>query len=74
MAKEINKEHTAVESIEEMVKKLQEDKFRILEDFSRAYLAESGLLPSQVELVTKQMPMVDNIIETVIFFRKKENG
>ena len=58
--------------IDAAVKQLAEERDKILSQFAKAYLAESGLLPSQVELVTKQMPMENNIIETVYYFRKKE--
>ena len=67
---ENNKEYQNC-SVEDMVKKLAEERNKILEAFAKAYLAESGLLPSQVELVTQQKPTVDHIIETVYFFRKK---
>lgn len=56
---------------EEMLKKLLEKRNEILEQFAKAYLAETGLLPSQIELVTQQMPVENNIIENVYFFRRK---
>jgi hypothetical protein len=57
---------------EDVVKKLAEERDKILEAFAKAYLAESGLLPSQVEMVTQQLPMNDqNIIETIYYFRRK---
>lgn len=58
--------------IESAVKQLAEQRDKILNEFAKAYLAETSLLPSQVELVSQQMPMTeDKIIETVYFFRKK---
>lgn len=68
---EKNEEFTNI-SIEEAVKKLQSQKDEILDAFAKAYLADSGLLPTEVELVTQQMPMKDGIIEHVYFFRKKD--
>lgn len=59
-------------SIEAMVKKLSDERTKILNEFTKAYLAETGLLPSQLELVTRQMPIDNGIIESVFFFRKKE--
>lgn len=56
----------------EMLHELQKHKFKILEDFARAYLAEQNILPSEIELVHQQLPTVNNIIEHKMFFRKKE--
>jgi hypothetical protein len=39
---------------EDAVKKLAMERDKILEQFAKAYLAETGLLPSAVELVTTQ--------------------
>ena len=68
--KEKNDVHTAI-SVEDVVKKLAQERDKILEQFAKAYLAESGLLPSQVELVTQQLPIIDGKIENIYFFRKK---
>ena len=69
--KERNDVYTAV-SVEDVVKKLAKERDKILEAFAKAYLAESGLLPSQVELVTQQLPMNEQrIIENIYFFRRK---
>lgn len=59
-------------SIEDMVKKLMEFRAEILEDFSKAYLAETGLLPSEVELCNQQVTENQQII-TKYFFRRKQN-
>lgn len=56
---------------EEIVKKLAEERDKILNEFAKAYLAETKLLPSEVELVTVQNPPENGIIETVYYFRKK---
>lgn len=64
------KEFTPI-TVEEATKYLTEKRLEILEQFAKAYLAETGLAPSEVELVTQQMPVIDNKIETVYFFRKK---
>lgn len=58
-------------SLEDMMRKLIENKSKIIEEFTRAFLAESELKPSEVEFVTQQMPMVKGIIEHRYFFRKK---
>ena len=58
-------------SIEDAVKQIQAEKHKILEAFAKAYLAESGLMPSEVEMVHQQITNQPNIIENVIFFRKK---
>jgi len=58
-------------TVEEAMKKILSEKNKIIEAFAKAYLAESGLLPSQVELVCKQVTE-NNIIENVYYFRKKE--
>ena len=70
MSNEKNEVFTSI-TTEEAVKYLADKRNEILESFTKAYLAESGLMPSQVELVTQQMPTENNIIETVYFFRKK---
>jgi len=68
--KERNDVYTAI-TVDDAVKKLAEEKNKILEAFAKAYLAETAANPSEIELVTKQMPVENNIIETVYFFRKK---
>lgn len=59
-------------TIEEVVKELEKNRNKILEEFSKAYLAETGLLPSQVELVHKKLPLTDGIIEETYQFRRKK--
>jgi len=58
-------------SVEEAMKKIMSEKNKIIEAFAKAYLAETGLNPSEVELVHQQITNQPNIIENVIFFRKK---
>lgn len=58
-------------SLNEAISKLQEEKHKILEEFAKAYLAETELLPSQIEMCHQQLPIKDGIIENIIFFRKK---
>ena len=55
---------------EEALKKLTEKRDEILNDFAKAYLAETKVLPSEVELVTEQK-QEGTTIETVFYFRKK---
>lgn len=70
MSKLKNEEYTNI-SIEEATQKLQENRDQILEEFAKAYLAETKLLPSEVELVCHQ-EMNGAIIENVYFFRRKQ--
>jgi predicted naringenin-chalcone synthase len=65
-----NKVFTPI-TTEEATKYLHDRKVEIIEQFAKAYLAETGLKPSEVELVTKQ-ESTGMIIETVYYFRKKE--
>ena len=58
-------------TIEQMVAKLAEKRNEILENFSKAYLAETGLLPSEVELCCQELPVNNGIIEHVYFFRRR---
>lgn len=69
MAKEINHIFENI-TIEEATLKLKEQRDKILNEFAKAYLAETGLLPSEVELVSSQ-DCKGFIIETVYSFRKK---
>jgi len=52
----------------EAVKKLAEFKTEILENFSKAYLAETGLLPSEVELHCQQLSATEHVYS----FRRKD--
>ena len=56
---------------QEVVQELIKNRNKILEAFTKAYLAETQLMPSQIELVTRQMPIKDGIIENIFFFRKR---
>ena len=69
MTKEREEEHNNI-SIEAALKKIYDERNRILEDFAKAYLAETKLLPSQVELVTRQV-IKDNVVENIFEFRRK---
>ena len=59
-------------SIEEMVEQLVKHKKEILENFSKAYLAEKEVLPSEVELVEQFIKEDGKMKEVVYFFRIKE--
>lgn len=54
----------------EALLKLNEERNKILNEFAKAYLAETNILPSEVELVSIQTHK-EKEIETVYFFRKK---
>jgi len=56
--------------INEMIKKLSEERSKILNEFSKAYLAETGIMPSEVELVCQEKNE-DKTITHTYFFRKK---
>lgn len=58
-------------SIEEAMKKIRDEKSKILEAFAKAYLAESGLMPSEVELVCQEDTSNKTLIQHVYFFRRK---
>jgi hypothetical protein len=58
-------------SLNDAVMKIQKEKAKILEEFAKAYLAETSFQPSEVEMVHQRMPIKDGIIENVIFFRKR---
>lgn len=73
MAKEKNEIFTPI-SVEEATKYLAEKRNEILEAFSKAYLAETGLMPSEIELVAEQNPMTFDKIETIYYFRKKTDA
>lgn len=69
MKKERNDVYTSINEAD-AVKKLAEERNKILEAFGKAYLAESGLLPSQVELVSEQN-ISGSTIENIYYFRRK---
>lgn len=52
--------------IDEVVREVIGNKDKVLEDFARAYIAETGLMPSEIEMVQQ-----DRGREFVWFFRRK---
>lgn len=52
--------------INQLVKDVLERRASILEDFAKAFVAETGLMPSEVELCEEHRPS-----EIVFYFRKK---
>lgn len=75
MAKTVEEEFSDIKSEDEAVKKIMQFRVKIQEDFARAYLAETLLKPSEVEMVTVQHPMTDDHkIVTTIYFRVKEKN
>jgi glucokinase len=65
-----NKELTFTGNEEEIAKQLNEQRDKILNDFAKAYLAETQLLPSQIELIQQQIE--DNgKIGYVWYFKQK---
>jgi len=59
-------------SEEDMVKHIMEKRNEILDAFCKAYLAESGLKPSKIELVHTSKVVGEEIINT-FSFREKSN-
>jgi hypothetical protein len=57
-------------SLKDALKQLETHKTKILAEFATAYLAETGLNPSEVELVQVQTT-TDKEVTTVLSFRKK---
>ena len=64
-----DEEHNSI-SVADMIKKLAEERDKILNDFCKAYLAETQALPSEIELVTLETSK-DGTIEHVYFFRRR---
>jgi len=60
-------------SMDEYVKELHKKKTEILNDFAKAYLAETELLPSEIELVCRQINN-GTTIENIYEFRRKDES
>lgn len=60
-------------NIDEMVKQLIKHKSKILDDFAKAYLADSGLKPNEVVLVEQQVTDNGTIKEINYYFKKKDD-
>ena len=56
---------------EQMLEALQLQRDKILEEFQKAYLAETNTLPSEIELVHSSTVQGKEIINT-FYFRKKQ--
>lgn len=69
MAKEVNFDIKNITE-QEAVARLLQEKNKILSEFTKAYLAETGLKPSEIEFVT-QKNVIGAIVEETYFFRKK---
>jgi len=68
-----NKEYEkAVKDTQEAMKELLTKRNEILEAFCKAYLAESGLMPSEIELVHTSTNEGNEIINTFSFREKKD--
>lgn len=68
--KEIINTETKGISEEEAMERLTKEKSRILSDFANAYLAETGIAPSELELVVKEVK-TNSTIEITYSFRRK---
>lgn len=64
-----NEEYQGVDA-EEAWKIILAKRHEILDHFAKAYIAETGLKPSEIELCTQQRT-TDKTIEHVFFFRRK---
>lgn len=61
--------------LENLVQELIKNRDVILNDWAKAYISETGVLPSEVELVEQRSDKIENgKIETIYFFRRKING
>jgi predicted metal-dependent hydrolase len=69
MAKEINFDIKGITEAEATLR-LRQERDKILSEFTKAYLAETGLKPSEIELVS-QRNVLGSLIEETYFFRKK---
>lgn len=68
-----NKEYEkAMVDVQEAMKEIMSKRNEILEEFCKAYLAESGLMPSQIELVHTSTNEGNEIINTFSFREKKD--
>jgi len=72
MAKERIEEFNNL-SIDDYVKELHSKRKEIIEAFGKAYLAETKLFPSEIELVCKETK-TGNTIEAIFEFRRKQDG
>jgi hypothetical protein len=68
-----NKEYEKDIDLDEAMKELIEKRDEILSSFAKAFLAESGLSPSDVELVHKSYTENNEIINT-FYFRERKDG
>lgn len=59
-------------SLNEIANKLIKERNRILDEFAKAYIAEQKIMPSELELVVRE-EMEGNTVETIYYFRKKDN-
>ena len=72
MAKEKNIEYKDIDE-KEVAKKLLQERDKIIADWSKAYLAETALLPSEVILSCKQIKN-GNETEVIYEFRRKNES
>lgn len=56
-----------------VVAEIMKNRQSVLEDFAKAYIADTGLKPSQIELVHKHETNENEIIDT-FYFKEKDDG
>lgn len=59
-------------TLTEIAQKLVKERNKVLDDFAKAYLAETKIMPSDLELVVREERTKD-VIETIYYFRKKND-
>lgn len=58
---------------EEVAKLIHKERDKILEEFTKAYLAETQLMPSEIQLVCKTFTEDGKMVTEYEFRRKKES-
>jgi len=72
MKKNNNEKEYEIEniSLDQMAEQIKKERVKILNEFAKAYLAETQINPSELELVQRQESK-DGLVETVYYFRRK---
>lgn len=58
---------------DEAVKEIMKKRLEIIEQFTKAYIAETGIFPSQLELVCEKTTE-DNVITETYYFKRRADG
>lgn len=71
--KETDIEYKNMDTEDEMVQKILKHRAEILENFSKAYMIDANVKPSELELVEQTRVDDGKIKEIVYFFRRKKS-